>query len=163
VTAERRAYLGLGSNEGDRAAHLQGAVDGLAATPRIIVAAVSPVYETEPVGGPPQDDFLNAVVAVDTALSPRELLAVAKQLEAAAGRQSDGERWGPRPLDVDVLLVGHDLVNEPDLVVPHARLFERHFVLAPLGDLDPSLVVVPRSGWRGIRRTEVALTLPSAQ
>jgi 2-amino-4-hydroxy-6-hydroxymethyldihydropteridine diphosphokinase len=163
VTAERRAYLGLGSNEGDRPAHLQGAVDGLAATPRIAVAAVSPVYETEPVGGPPQGDFLNAVVAIDTELSPRELLAVAKRLEAAAGRQSDGERWGPRPLDVDVLLVGHELVNEPDLVVPHARLFERHFVLAPLGDLDPNLVVVPRSGWRGIRRTEVALAPPAAQ
>jgi len=163
VSEERRAYLGLGSNEGDRRAHLQDAVEGLAATPGVTVAAVSPVYETEPVGGPPQDDYLNAVVAVETVLSPRELLAVAKRLEAAAGRTTGGERWGPRPLDVDILLVGHELVNEPDLIVPHARLFERHFVLAPLGDLDPALVAVPRAGWRGIRRTEVALTLPTAQ
>ena len=163
MSSARRAYLGLGSNEGDRAARLQGAVDGLAATRGLTVAAVSPVYETEPVGGPPQGSYLNAVVAVDTARSPRDLLQVAKQLEAEAGRDPDGERWGPRPLDVDILLVGHELVDEPDLVVPHARLFERHFVLAPLGDLDPDLVAVPRSGWRGVRRSEVALALPSAQ
>lgn len=163
MSEERRAYLGLGSNEGDRHAHLQAAVDRLATTPGVSVAAVSPVYETEPVGGPPQDDYLNAVVAVETVLSPRELLEVAKRLEAEAGRIPGGERWGPRPLDVDILLVGHALVNDVDLIVPHARLFERPFVLAPLGDLDPSLVAVPRSGWRGIRRTEVALTLPTAQ
>jgi 2-amino-4-hydroxy-6-hydroxymethyldihydropteridine diphosphokinase len=160
LTSTRRAYLGLGSNEGDRAAHLQDAVDGLAATAGMTVAAVSPVYDTEPVGGPSQGDYLNAVVAVDTSLSPRELLVVAKRLEAEAGRLPDGERWGPRPLDVDILLVGHELVNEPDLIVPHARLFERHFVLAPLGDLDPGLVAVPRDGWRGVRRTEVALAVP---
>jgi 2-amino-4-hydroxy-6-hydroxymethyldihydropteridine diphosphokinase len=163
VSEERRAYIGLGSNEGDRAAHLQGAIDALGATAGVLVVAVSPVYETEPVGGPPQGDYLNAVVAVETILSPRDLLDVAKRAEAAAGRAPGGERWGPRPLDVDILLVGHELVNEPDLTVPHARLFERHFVLAPLGDLDPSLVAVPRSGWRGIRRTEVALNLPTPQ
>jgi len=163
VSEDRRAYLGLGSNEGDRVACLQGAVDGLGATAGVHVVAVSPVYETEPVGGPPQDNYLNAVVAVETNLSPRDLLTVAKRLEAAAGRTPGGERWGPRPLDVDVLIVGHELVNEPDLIVPHARLFERHFVLAPLGDLDPALVVIPRSGWRGIRRTEVALDLPTPQ
>jgi 2-amino-4-hydroxy-6-hydroxymethyldihydropteridine diphosphokinase len=163
VSEQRRAYLGVGSNEGDRRAHLQGAVDGLAATPGVRVAAVSPVYETEPVGGPPQDDYLNAVVAVETVLSPRDLLEVAKRLEAAAGRVPGGERWGPRPLDVDILLVGHELMNDPDLTVPHARLFERHFVLAPLGDLDPALVAVPRAGWRGVRRTEVELTLPTPQ
>jgi 2-amino-4-hydroxy-6-hydroxymethyldihydropteridine diphosphokinase len=163
VSEARRAYLGLGSNEGDRVGRLQQAVDGLEATAGVSVAAVSRVYETEPVGGPPQDDYLNAVVAVETTLSPRDLLAVAKRLEAAAGREAGGERWGPRPLDVDILLVGHELVNEPDLIVPHARLFERHFVLAPLADLDPGLVAVPRSGWRGIRQTEVALTLPTPQ
>ncbi|MGH9050754.1 MAG: 2-amino-4-hydroxy-6-hydroxymethyldihydropteridine diphosphokinase [Acidimicrobiia bacterium] len=163
MSEERRAYLGLGSNEGDRVAHLQGAIDGLAATTGVRVVAVSPVYETEPVGGPPQGDYLNAVVALETTLSPRDLLDVAKRLEAAAGRTPGGERWGPRPLDVDILLVGHELVDEPDLTVPHARLFERAFVLAPLGDLDPGLAVVPRSGWRGVHRTEVALTLPTPQ
>jgi 2-amino-4-hydroxy-6-hydroxymethyldihydropteridine diphosphokinase len=163
VSEARRAYLGIGSNEGDRAGRLQQAVDGLEATAGVSVAALSRVYETVPVGGPPQADYLNAVVAVETTLSPRELLAVAQRLEAAAGRVAGGERWGPRPLDVDILLVGHELVNEPDLIVPHARLFERHFVLAPLADLDPALVAVPRSGWRGVRRTEVALTLPTPQ
>jgi len=129
----------------------------------VTVAAVSPVYETDPVGGPPQEEYLNAVVAIDTSLSPRELLAEAKRLEAEAGREPGGERWGPRPLDVDLLLVGHELVNEPDLVVPHERLFERHFVLAPLADLDPELAVVPRSGWRGVRRTTLFLSLPATQ
>jgi 2-amino-4-hydroxy-6-hydroxymethyldihydropteridine diphosphokinase len=127
------------------------------------VTAVSPVYETEPVGGPSQGEYLNAVVAVDTSLSPRELLAVAKRLEADAGREPGGERWGPRRLDVDILLVGHELVNDEDLVVPHERLFERHFVLAPLADLDPELAVVPRSGWRGVQRTALFLSLPATQ
>jgi 2-amino-4-hydroxy-6-hydroxymethyldihydropteridine diphosphokinase len=159
----KRAYLGLGSNQGDRLASLQGAIDGLGATPGVEVAVVSPVYETEPVGGPPQDEYLNAVAGIDTSLSARDLLDVAKRLEAEAGREPSGERWAPRPLDVDILLVGHELVNEPDLVVPHERLFERHFVLAPLADLDPDLAVVPRSGWRGVRRTALFLDLPATQ
>jgi 2-amino-4-hydroxy-6-hydroxymethyldihydropteridine diphosphokinase len=163
MTDSRRAYLGLGSNEGDRLSALQAAVDGLGQTPGVTVTAVSPVYETEPVGGPPQEEYLNAVVAIDTDLSPRELLIVAKRLESDAGREPGGERWGPRPLDVDILLVGHELVNEADLVVPHQRLFERHFVLAPLADLDPELAVVPRSGWRGVQRTTLFLSLPATQ
>ncbi|HEX5586018.1 MAG TPA: 2-amino-4-hydroxy-6-hydroxymethyldihydropteridine diphosphokinase [Acidimicrobiia bacterium] len=132
----RRAYLGIGSNLGDRAAHLQAAVDGLAVTPGINVVAVSPVYETTPVGGPPQDDYLNAVVAVDTALAARELMEVGQGLEAAAHRVRR-ERWGPRTLDVDVLLVGEEQIHEPDLEVPHPRLGERAFVVVPLSDLDP--------------------------
>jgi 2-amino-4-hydroxy-6-hydroxymethyldihydropteridine diphosphokinase len=163
VSIERRAYLGLGSNQGDRLASLQRAVDGLGAIAGVKVAAVSSVYETEPVGGPPQDEYLNAVVGLDTTLSPRELLDVAKGLEAEAGRDPGGERWGPRPLDIDILLVGHELVKEPDLVVPHERLFERHFVLAPLAELDPTLAVVPRHGWRGVRRTTLFLELPATQ
>ena len=113
--------MGLGSNLGDRLAHLQAAVDGLARTPGVEVVAVSPVYETAPVGGPPQDDYLNAVVALDTELTPRALLDVAQRLEAAEHRVRR-ERWGPRTLDVDVLLVGDEVVDEPDLVVPHPRL-----------------------------------------
>jgi 2-amino-4-hydroxy-6-hydroxymethyldihydropteridine diphosphokinase len=131
----RRAYLGIGSNLGDRAAHLQAAVDGLAATPGIRVAALSPVYETAPVGGPPQDDYLNAVVAVETTLEARALMGAGQRLEAAAHRVR-GERWGPRTLDVDVLLVGDDEIHEPDLEVPHPRMTERDFVLVPLADLD---------------------------
>lgn len=125
-----RAYLGLGSNLGDRRAHLRQAVAGL---PDVV--AVSPVYETEPVGGPAgQGPYLNLVVALDTDRSPRQLLDLAHQLEAAAGRVRT-EHHGPRTLDVDVLLVGDLCINEPDLVVPHPRMWERRFVLAPLADL----------------------------
>lgn len=152
----RRAYLGLGSNLGDRARFLQGAVDGLVGAPAVTVVGVSPVYETKPVGGPPQPDYLNAVVAVDTDATAHELLAIAQRLEAAAGRVRR-ERWGPRRLDVDVLLVGDERVDADDLVVPHPRLEERAFVLAPLHDLAPELVTAPPGGWHDIRRTEVRL------
>ena len=125
-----RAYLGLGSNLGDRRAHLREAVAGI---PDVV--AVSPVYETEPVGGPAgQGPYLNLVVALDTDRSPRELLDLAQALEAGAGRVRTGHH-GPRTLDVDVLLVGDLCVREPDLVVPHPRMWERRFVLAPLADL----------------------------
>jgi len=125
-----RAYLGLGSNLGDRRAHLRAAV---AALPDVV--AVSPVYETDPVGGPPgQGPFLNLVVALETDRSPRQLLDLAHSLEDAAGRVRK-ERDGPRTLDVDVLLVGDLCVDEPDLVVPHPRMWQRRFVLAPLADL----------------------------
>ena len=150
------AYLGLGSNEGDRLAHLQFAVDGLG-TRAGVVTAVSAVYETEPMGGPAQPDYLNAVVALDTALDARGLLGVAKALEAEAGRKPDGERWGPRPLDIDVLMVGDDRVDDPDLIVPHPRIHQRGFVLAPLADVAPGAVVAPSAGWRGVRRTPLGL------
>jgi 2-amino-4-hydroxy-6-hydroxymethyldihydropteridine diphosphokinase len=156
------AYLGLGSNLGDRAAHLQGAVAGLAAHPGLRLVGVSPVYETEPVGGPPQPDYLNAVVAVDSDLDSRGLLDLAKALEAAAGR-TPGERWAPRTLDIDVLMVGEERVAEPDLVVPHPRIHQRAFVLAPLADLAPDLVVAPSAGWQGVRRTHLELRLPESK
>jgi 2-amino-4-hydroxy-6-hydroxymethyldihydropteridine diphosphokinase len=131
-----RAFLGLGSNLGDRRAFLRAAVDRL---PDIV--AVSPLYETDPVGGPPgQGAYLNCVVELWTARRPRELLAAAQAAEAAAGRVRV-ERWGPRTLDVDVLLVGDDTVAEDDLVVPHPRMWGRGFVLVPLGDLAPELVL----------------------
>jgi 2-amino-4-hydroxy-6-hydroxymethyldihydropteridine diphosphokinase len=131
-----RAFLGLGSNLGDRRAYLRGAVERL---PDIV--AVSPLYETDPVGGPPgQGAYLNGVVELLTSRTPRELLAAAQAAEAAAGRVRV-QRWGPRTLDVDVLLVGDDKVEEADLVVPHPRMWERGFVLVPLGDLAPELVL----------------------
>jgi 2-amino-4-hydroxy-6-hydroxymethyldihydropteridine diphosphokinase len=133
-----RAFLGLGSNLGDRLAYLQGAVDAL---PDVV--ATSPVYETDPVGGPGgQGPYLNAVVELDTALSARELLDWCGRCEAAAQRVRV-ERWGPRTLDVDVLWVEGAEVDEPDLVVPHPRLWERSFVLIPLADLAPDLVPSP--------------------
>lgn len=154
-----RAHLALGSNLGDRLANLQSALDGLASTDGVEVVAVSGVYETDPVGGPVQDDYLNAVVEVTTALTPHELLAVCGRLEQAAHRVRI-ERWGPRTLDVDVLLMGDLQVATDDLEVPHPRMWERAFVLAPLHDVAPDLVAWPDGGWTGVRRAPVALRLP---
>jgi len=154
-----RAYLGLGSNLGDRAAHLQLAVDELATTTGVRVVAVSKVYETSPVGGPAQNDYLNAVVAIETDLNAHQLLAVAQHLEQRAARVRT-VRWGPRTLDVDVLLVGDEHVAEPDLEVPHPRLYERGFVLAPLRDVAPDRVDEPAGGWEGVRDSAVQLRLP---
>jgi 2-amino-4-hydroxy-6-hydroxymethyldihydropteridine diphosphokinase len=149
VSASQRAYLALGSNLGDRAQHLQTVVDSLRAEPDVTVVAVSSVYETDPVGGPDQDRYLNMVVALDTPLTPRALLALAQRLETQA-RRVRTEHWGPRTLDVDVLLVGDEVIEEPDLVVPHPRMWERGFVLAPLHDVAPDLVEVPVVGWPGV-------------
>lgn len=138
--ARRRAFVGLGSNLGDRLVALERAVSLLAAAGDL--AAVSPVYETEPVGGPGgQDRYLNVVVELSTAASPRTLLERCQALERDAGRVRT-VRFGPRTLDADVLLVGDERVNHPDLIVPHPRMFERRFVLAPLADLAPELVPV---------------------
>ncbi len=133
------AYLALGSNVGDRLANLRQAVTLLRDTRGLAVDAVSRVYETEPVGVRDQPWFLNAVVRVTTTLTPRQLLRVAKDIEAKVGRTAT-YRWGPREIDVDVLLHGEEVVNEPDLTIPHPRMAERLFVLLPLRDLAP--------GWR---------------
>ena len=134
-----RAFLGLGSNLGDRRANLRAAVGAL---PDVV--AVSSVYETDPVGGPEdQGPFLNAVVQLATERSPRQLLEAAAAAEAAAGRVRT-VRWGPRTLDVDVLWVDGASVAEPDLVVPHPRLWERAFVLVPLAELAPDLATPER-------------------
>ncbi len=154
-----RAFLGIGSNLGDRLAYLQLAVDHLAGSPGVRVTAVSPVYETDPVGGPVQDDFLNAVLAVDTDLDPDSLLSACAAAESAAQRVRE-VRWGPRTLDVDVLWIDGYTSADPVLTVPHPRMAERAFVLAPLHDLDPSLAPEPAGGWEGVRRAPVALRLP---
>jgi 2-amino-4-hydroxy-6-hydroxymethyldihydropteridine diphosphokinase len=133
-----RAFLGLGSNVGDRRRYLREAVETLGDA-GIGLRAVSPLYETEPVGGPDQGRYLNLVVELDTELTARELLGVCRRIESAAGRVR-GERWGPRTLDVDVLWVDGVELDEPDLTVPHPRMWERRFVLAPLRDLAPDLV-----------------------
>lgn len=133
-----RAFLGLGTNLGDRWGELERAVGGLAAEGDVV--AVSPVYETDPVGGPDgQPAYLNAVVELATADGPRGLLRRCQALEAQAGRVRT-VRFGPRTLDADVLLVAAQTVDEPDLCVPHPRMWERRFVLAPLADLAPDLV-----------------------
>jgi 2-amino-4-hydroxy-6-hydroxymethyldihydropteridine diphosphokinase len=148
-----RAFVGLGTNLGDREAHLRRAVASLPD-----VTAVSPVYETDPVGGPEQGAYLNAVVELATDRSPRDLLERCQELEADAERVRV-ERWGPRTLDADVLLVGDLVVDEPDLVVPHPRMWQRRFVLAPLADLAPELVPadVLAAAEGEVRRTPITL------
>ncbi len=149
----RRAALALGSNLGDRLATLQAGLDALAATPEVSLWAVSSVFETDPVGGPDQPDYLNAVVVVDTARSPRELLLLAQQVEAGLGRVR-GERFGPRTLDVDVLAVGDLVVDEtgmePPLTVPHPRAAGRAFVLVPWAGADPEAVLPGRGPVRDL-------------
>jgi 2-amino-4-hydroxy-6-hydroxymethyldihydropteridine diphosphokinase len=131
-----RAHVALGSNLGDRMAVLDAAVRALDADEQTHVMAVSKVYETEPVGGPPQGPFLNAVAVLETDRSPRELLRLLQAIEGSLGRVR-GERWGPRTADLDLLLYDGPPVDEPDLVVPHPRAKQRGFVLVPLLDADP--------------------------
>ena len=159
MTASRRAYLGIGSNLGERLGYLQLAVDQLAAADGVTVVGVSPVYETAPVGGPEQPDYLNAVVGVDTALTAHELLGVAQAVESEAERVRT-VRWGPRTLDVDVLLVGDERIDTPDLVVPHPRMAERAFVVVPLADLDPAWRSRIPADSDSVRLTGLALRLP---
>lgn len=133
-----RAFVALGSNLGDRWHHLREAVHSLPG-----VVATSPVYETAPDGGPAgQGDYLNCVVELQLpdGMTPRQLLGICHRLESAAHRVRTEERWGPRTLDVDILLMGDLVVDEPDLQVPHPRMRERRFVLQPLRDLAPELV-----------------------
>jgi 2-amino-4-hydroxy-6-hydroxymethyldihydropteridine diphosphokinase len=130
-----RAFLGLGSNLGDRQAYLHEAVESLTG-----VVGVSSMYETDPVGGPRgQGAFLNVVVELRTDLTPRALLGVCHRLESAANRVRQ-ERWGPRTLDVDILWIDQDPIDDPDLQVPHPRMWERRFVMAPLAELAPDVV-----------------------
>ena len=132
------AFLGLGSNVGDRLAHLQAGVDHLHAERRIRVDAVSSVYETAPVGGPAQGDFLNLAVRVATTSSPYGLLRACQRAEQARDRVRT-ERWGPRTLDVDVLLYDDRTLATRRLVVPHPRLLDRPFALIPLIEVAPGL------------------------
>ena len=136
----RSVILALGSNLGERADILQGGVDAIAAIPEVQVMAVSPVYETVPVGGPAQPDYLNAVLVAATTLSARAVLDRCHEAENALGR-ARGERWGPRTLDVDVIVYGTEVSDDPELTLPHPRAHERAFVLAPWHDVDPGAVI----------------------
>jgi 2-amino-4-hydroxy-6-hydroxymethyldihydropteridine diphosphokinase len=135
-----RAYVALGANLGPREITLLRAVELLAETEGVEVRAVSQLRETEPVGVVEQPPFLNGAVAVQTSLSPRELLDRLLEIEQALGRVRD-ERWGPRLVDLDLLVFGDREVDEPGLTVPHPRLHERRFALEPLAELDPELDV----------------------
>jgi len=139
-----RAYIGLGSNLGDRETMLGSAVGLLRADEEIDVVGVSSFQVTEPVGITDQPRFLNAAVAVETELSPRELLERLLDIERSLGRTREGPRGGPRTIDLDLLLYGDEVVDEPGLRVPHPRLTERRFALEPLDELGPDLVVPGR-------------------
>jgi 2-amino-4-hydroxy-6-hydroxymethyldihydropteridine diphosphokinase len=131
------AYLGIGSNVGDRVAFCRAAVDGLREHPDIEVDATSSLYETSPVGGPPQRSFVNMVVRVRTSLDARGLLDAVKRIERQLGREPNEMRWGPRVVDLDILTYDDEKVAEPDLEIPHARLTQRRFALVPLLEIDP--------------------------
>ena len=137
-----RAFVGLGANLGDREATIRAALELLAAEPGIDVVAVSRLRETEPVGLTEQPRFVNGAAALETELPPRELLERLLAIERRLGRRrEEGPRFGPRPIDLDLLLYEGAVVDEPGLSIPHPRLAERRFVLEPLADLDPSLEV----------------------
>jgi len=142
----RKAVLGLGSNLGDRERNIAAAIHCLARCSGVSFVASAAVYETPPAGGPPQGDYLNSAVLVETSLSPRELLSCALEVERSLGRiRPDPVRWGPRTIDIDLLWIEGFALDEPGLVVPHPRLSERPFALRPLLDLVPG-AVDPRSG-----------------
>ena len=149
MTPRTTVVLALGSNLGDRLANLQAAVDALDAGPGLDDVAVSPVYQTAPVGGPPQPDYLNAVLVATTSLPPRAVLDRARAAEAARGRVR-GPRWGPRTLDVDVIVYGNEISSDPELTLPHPRAHERAFVLAPWHDVDPGAVIPGRGPVAGL-------------
>ena len=141
MSAPTTAYIAAGSNLGDRSAAITSAISALDRRESMTIRAVSPIIETAPMGRPAQGPYLNAVIALETSLDPRELLRACHQIEASHGRDRAAEqRWGPRPLDLDVLLYGDRIIDEPDLIVPHPRMHERSFVLEPLAEIAPMVV-----------------------
>ena len=160
--------LALGSNLGDRQDILQGAVDAIVGLPGMRVTAVSPVYETVPVGGPAQPDYLNAVVLADAARPARELLDRLHEIEAAFDRVRL-VRWGPRTLDIDIIVFAGELSDNPELTLPHPRAHERAFVLAPWHDVDPDAALpghgpvaelLAQADRTGLRRSNLRLEVP---
>ncbi len=137
LPGEEPAVVGMGSNLGDRMGLLAAGLEGMARAEGVRLLSVSRVYETEPVG-PPQPHYLNAVAILATTLPPMALLRLLQDLEARAGRRR-GIRWGPRTLDLDLLFYGDEVISLPELEVPHPRVEERAFVLAPLAELAPKM------------------------
>ncbi len=133
------AYIGIGSNVGDRTDFVRRAVLGLEGTEGIVVKKVSSLYETEPIGGLPQRSFINAVAQLDVDLDPHELLAACKDIERQIGREPSDIRWGPRVVDLDLLTYGEEKISEPDLEIPHPQIRSRRFVLVPLLEIDPDV------------------------
>ena len=155
----RLGYLALGSNLGDRQGYLRSAIARLRAAPGVNFLRASSIYETEPVGVTDQPRFLNMVVEVEIeeSVTPRHLLALAKRIETEVGR-TQRERWGPREVDIDVLLVGGEQISDDDFELPHPRMWERAFVMVPLAELAPEL-----KGPDGKRAAEAAERLGREQ
>jgi 2-amino-4-hydroxy-6-hydroxymethyldihydropteridine diphosphokinase len=148
----RQAFIGVGANLGDRWATIHEALTALAREPGIATVEASAVYETAPVGVLDQPKFLNLVLGIETILTPERLLAVLHALEKAAGRKREREvRWGPRPLDLDLLLYEGETRAGPELVLPHPRMWERAFVLVPLRDLLARVAWFDRPEWAAER------------
>ena len=135
-----RVFIGIGSNEGDRLAHISRAIKALGAVGGVHVVQMATIIETEPVGGPPQGPYRNTVVELDTVLAPRELLSALKAVEQQLGRKPGSQRWGPRTIDLDILLYDDQVLKTPTLVIPHPRMHERQFVLEPLAQISPNVV-----------------------
>jgi len=131
------AYVGIGSNVGDRVVFARRAVEELGQTPGVRVAKVSSIYETSPIGGPPQRSFVNLVVRLETDLDARELLESTQAVETRLGREPSDIYRGPRVVDLDILAFGDDKISEPDLEIPHPRMTQRRFVLVPLLEIEP--------------------------
>ena len=145
------AYVGLGSNLEDPLGQIRRALDELARIPETHVTARSPLYKSPPLGPQHQPDYINAVAALDTGLAPLELLAALREIETRHGRRRDGTRWGPRSLDLDILLYGELVMSTPELSLPHPGLPERAFVLYPLHDIAPLLAVPGKGTVRELR------------
>ena len=150
-----RAYLGFGSNLGDRRANIDEAIRRLGATEGIRVMKVSSMYDTEPVGGPPQPNYLNAACEVETELSPHELLRAALAIEDAMGRRRE-VHWGPRNIDIDLLLCGDTVIEDADLTLPHPLMADREFVLRPLAEIAPEAT-------HPVKKREIRVLLDTVQ
>ena len=136
-----RAFIGIGSNLNDPRAQVETAFSLLDTLPGCHVVAKSSLYRSAPFGGVDQDDFVNAVVVVETAVPPAILLSCLKELERSRGRDFSAERWGPRVLDLDILLYGDEVMDMPELQIPHPGIAERNFVLLPLREIADDLVI----------------------
>lgn len=135
------AYLGLGSNMGDRVGYVQQAIQLLKDRPGVRLLSASSFYETEPVGFPDQEWFVNVAVAIETQLSAQELLQICQSIENQLGRVRDpNNQWGPRTIDIDILFYGNQIIKEPELIVPHPRVHERAYALVPLLEINPRVV-----------------------
>jgi len=133
------AYIGFGSNIGDRLIYIQNAICSLSESDGIFLQEISSLYETEPVGYAAQDKFLNGVAAIKTDHTPHSLLQIIKDIENSVGRQHR-KRWGPREIDLDILIYGNMCINTPELVIPHPEMHLRRFVLVPFAEIAPDVV-----------------------